>query len=236
MAFESVKEQLKDNWTELSGKIQENSTFNNLREKFESQSPSIQRAIIGALAALFVLLLLSFPMGYLSDSSDHMTEFNDNRSLLLGLLHAARTAKEPSPLPPPIEPGTLRSQIDAVLKEHRLIPDQIGEIQPLPANPAKNLAPPVVIQTGIVVQLKKLNLEQMTSLSYQLQSLGQGMKLMGIDIVQSAGQTHYYDMIARVVQFALPVIGAGEPDVESKGAKKGPKKRPAKATEEETPE
>ena len=236
MAFEGLKEQLRDNWADLSSKIQENSTFNNLREKFESQSPTIQKAIIGGACALVALFLISFPWGYISDSQDHMTQFGENRGLIQGLLRASRTAKEPSPLPPPMSADALRSRVDAVLKDNRLVPDQIGEIVALPERPAKDLVPAVVVQTGIVVQIKKLNLDQILNLNHQFQTLGAGIKLVGVDIVQNNGQTHYYDMNARIVSFALPNMTTLEPEAPAEtGGKKKAAKRPRKA-DEETPE
>jgi hypothetical protein len=235
LAFEGLKEQLKDNWADLSSKIQENSTFNNLREKFEAQSPTVQKAILGGAGFLVVLFLFSFPWSYISESQDHMAEFEDNRGLIQGLLHAARAAKEPSPLPPPMTTDQLRSRVEMVLKENRLIPDQIGEMQALPENPWKK-TPAVVIQTGLAVQLKKLNVEQIMTLSHQFHQMGPGTKLLGLDIIQSAGQTHYYDMIVRIVNFALPPMTVME-DAGDGGKKgKGSGKKPARKTEEETAE
>jgi hypothetical protein len=236
LAFEGLKEQLKDNWADLSSKIQENSTFNNLREQFEAQSPNVQKAIIAAAGVLLALFLISFPWGYISESQSNMALFDDNRSLIQGLLHASRAAKEPSPLPPPVTGEMLRSRVDMVIKENRLVPDQVGDMQAMPDRPAKDLAPPVVLQSGLAVQLKKLNLDQVVALSHEFQQLGPGTKLMGIDIVQTAGQSHYYDMIVRIVNFALPPMGSFEegPDNGKKARNGG--KRPTHRTEEESGE
>lgn len=237
MALERLTEQLKDQWADLSGKIQENSTFNNVREKFEAQSPAVQKAILAGLAILVFLFLISFPWGYISDAQDHMAEFEDNRQLIQGLLHASRAAKEPSPLPPPISPDMLRARIEGVLKDNRLIPEQIGEMQPMPDKPAKDFAPPVVVQTGLAVQLKNLNLDQIMVLSHELQSMSPGIKLMGVDIVQAAGQSHYYNMNARVVAFGLPAMVIEDSSGDNngkKGGKSGKKKAPK--NDEETVE
>jgi hypothetical protein len=219
LAFEGIREQLKDQWADLSSKIQENSTFNNLREKFEEQTPTVQRAIVAGAAILIALFLLSFPYGYISESQTYMEEFETNRGLIQGLLRASRAAKEPSPLPTPMASDMLKSRIEAILRENRLVPEQIGEIAALPERPAKDLAPPAVTQTGIAAQVKKLNVEQLISISHALQSLGPGIKLVGLDVIQTAGQTHYYDIVARVVSFALPQMSF-EADAGGPGAKK----------------
>jgi hypothetical protein len=233
LAFESLKEQLKDQWADLSSKIQENSAFSNAREKFEAQSPTIQKAIIGAVVALIAIFMLSFPWSYISESQDHMADFEDDRGLIQGLLRASRAAKEPSPLPAPAPVDMLRARVDSIVREQRLMPEQVGEITPLPANPSKDMAPPVVVQTGLAVQLKKLNLEQVTVLAHEFQMMGPGTKLMGMDILQTAGESHYYDLIVRVVNFALPAMNLQEePESNGKKGGKGPAKKPRKSDEE----
>ena len=111
---------------------------------------------------------------------------------------------------------------------------RLGDMQALPANPAGTMAPAVVIQSGLAVQLKKLNLDQVMNLSHQFQSMGVGTKLMGLDVVQSPGQTHYYDIIVRIVNFALPAMAALEEAPETKKGRGG--KKPSRKTEEESVE
>ncbi len=230
MAFENLREQLKEQWGDLSAKIQESPAFNSLREKFEEQTPTVQRAILAGSTALVALFLLSFPYGYWSASSDYMTQFEENRQMIQGLLRASRSAKTPSPLPPPIEADSLRGRVEAILRTNRLLPEQIGEMQAMPHPPVKGI-PATVIQNGLAVQIKKVNLTQIIALGNQLQNMGSGTKLMGLDIVQSAGQTHYYDIIVKVVNFGLPQIADSGPDTEpAKGGKKP--SRPSHADEE----
>src|SRR5207253_1264677 len=105
------------------------SAFNNAREKFEEQSPAVQRAIIAGGSVLIALFFISIPWGYVSDSQDHLNIFSENRGLIQGLLRASRSSKEPSPLPPPMTMDALKSKVEIVLKDNRLIPDQIGDMQ-----------------------------------------------------------------------------------------------------------
>lgn len=231
MALEGLRDQLKEQWADLSSKIQESPAFNTLRERFESQTPTNQKVIVGVAATLVVLFLLSFPYGYISTSSEYLTQFEENRQLIQGLLRASRSAKAPSPLPPPMDGATLRGRVDAIVKTNRLLPDQVGEMQDMPSPAVKEMVPASVVQNGLVVQLKKLNLSQIISLNTQFQNMGAGTKLMGIDIVQSAGQTHYYDIIARLVNFGLPQIADAGPDVPETGGRGN--KRPARPSKSE---
>jgi hypothetical protein len=208
MAFEGLRDQLKEQWADLSAKIQESSAYNSLRENFESQTPSVQKAILIGGAVLLAMILLSFPYGYLSDSSDNMTQFEENRELIQGLLGASRTAKEAAPLPPPIDSESLKSLVERTLHQEKLVPEQIGDIQAIPGRPAPDLAPAAVVQNGVAAQIKKLNVKQVVDIANAFQNLGNGTKLIGLDIVQTAGQTHYYDMIVRIVNFGLSPAGA----------------------------
>jgi hypothetical protein len=232
LAFESLREQLKEKWADLSAKIQESPTFNSAREQFESQTPPVQRAIIAGAVGLAAFVLLWFPYGYLSSSSEYMSQFEENRSLIQGLLRASRSAKTPSPLPSPIEAESLKSKISNVFTQNRLMPEQIGEMQTIPNPPVKGI-PASVEQNGVAVQVKKLNLTQIIALGNQVQNIGPGTKLMGMDIVQSAGQTHYYDVILKVVNFGLPQIADSGPDEEPP---KGRKPSHPSQSDEEVPE
>jgi hypothetical protein len=230
LAFEAQIEQLKEQWADLSAKIQESSAFNNLREKFESQTPTVQRGIMIGAAVLAALFLLSFPYGYYSSSEDYMSQFEENRGLIKGLLKASRSAKTPSPLPQPMDGASLRGRVDAILRTNRLLPEQIGEMADIPAGVMKDV-PAAVVQTGVAVQVKKINVKQMVALSTQFQNMGAGTKLIGLDVVQSAGQTHYYDMIVKVMNFGLPQVADSGPE---EPAGKGKRQiRPSKNEDDE---
>ena len=226
MAFEGLRDSLRDRWSDLKAKIQESSAYNNLREQFAAQSPLVQKLVAFGGVALAALFILSFPLGYLSDAGEHMTAFEENRGLIQGLLRASRTAKEASPLPAPLDPGTFQQLLEGLLHDKKLVPEQIGEIRPIPGEATK-LAPAGVVQTGLVAQVKQLNLTQIVELANAFQNLGPGTKVIGLDITPTAGQTHYYDMVARVINFGLPVV-AGLVDNGRPGKGKRPAARPSK--------
>jgi hypothetical protein len=229
VAFENLQEQLKEQWADLSSKIQESQTFNNLREQFESQTPAVQKAIsIGSLVFVTFMLFYMLPFAYISQSSTNMEAFEENRELIKGLLNVSRSVKAPSPLPPPMNTGEIRGRVDGILRANRLLPDQIGDMQDIPAPAVRDMVPPSVIQNGLAFQLKKLNVSQIVSVTNAVQNMGNGVKLMGIDVVQSANQTHYYDVILRIVHFGLPAIAESSEGATGKGAGAKGRPRPAR--------
>ncbi len=218
MAFENLRDQLKEQWADLSAKFHENPSINNLREKFESQTPVVQRAIIVGTCIFCALILLSLPYGYWSSSSDYMSQFDENRDLIQGLLKVSRIAKTTSPLPPPMDTNTLRARVDTILKSNQILQDQIGEFQdiPRPAVPSK-MVPAIVQQNGVAFQVKTITVNQLIQLSNAIQNMGPGIKLMGLDLVQSANQTHYYDVIFKLVHFGLSNEVAQAPNRPTRG-------------------
>lgn len=207
MAFDDLRERLRDQWLDVSAKVQESQTYNTLRERFESQTPAAQKLIIAGVVGFTALFFLSFPMSYLSSSSETLEIFEENQTLIKGLLKSARSAAAPPPLGPPISSTQLQDQLGRSLQTAQILPEQIGDMQSLPENPAGHLAPDIVQQTGIAAQVKNLNLKQIIQVTNAVQNMGPGFKLMGLDIVQSANQSYFYDIILKVVHFGL---GAGE--------------------------
>lgn len=226
MAFEDLRERLREQASEALAKIQETSAFNTLRERYESQTPPVQKAITLGGVALVLLFLSSCPMSYINSSSEYLTAFEENRELIQGLLRASRTAKEPPPLPPPMTSDSLRSSVDSTVRQSGLLPDQVGDMNAIPDGELRGLAPPAVVVSGLAATLKKLNLTQVIELGNLVQNLAPGVKLLGIDVSQSAGTDHYYDMVLKVVSFGLPPVDLSGPDTDSgKNGKKPPPKK-----------
>lgn len=204
MNFDSLKDQLRDQWNELLGKIQENSTYQTLKEKFDGLSLNAQRGILIGVAVLAVLFVLSFPYAYISSANENLATFEENRGLIRELFAASRLKNERSPLPAGLSFDVLKTQASSILTESRLMPEQIGDIQLLPGKPAGDLAPAVVEQTGASIALKNLTVRQVVEIGHKLQSLSQGVRIMSLDVVRSAKRTHYYDVVYKVVSFSLP--------------------------------
>src|SRR5690606_8698370 len=158
--------------------------------------------------------------------SDSLVLFEENREMIQGLLRASRSANEAPPLPPPMSADTLRGSIERMVRENGLLPEQTLPVENLPPDAFKSYAPKGVLHTAVKVPLAKLNVTQLIEVSNYLQNgLGAGIKLMGVEVTQSAGQTHYYDMVLQFVSFGIPALDSGPDDSgPSRGGKGGAQK------------
>lgn len=202
MNFDAMKEQLRDRFLEIWSRVQESSLYMNLREKYESLNPQAQKLIVIGLSVFAILFALSFPYGYIVTSQENLTTFEEDRELIRGLLKSAATLREPSPLPPAISVEALTSDIRQSLEEFRLIPDQVGGIQPI-LQKVTNLVPESVQQIGALVTLKKLNLRQVVEISHRFQALSPGVRVIGLDIKENQ-TSHYFDAIYKLASFSTP--------------------------------
>ncbi len=210
MAFEGLKDQLKDKWSELSAEVQDSPLFNTLKEKYQELPPLGQKGVFYGSIFLLLFLFFSLPQSLFFDpASSLLEEFDTNRKLSQGLLRAGRTGQTASAVPPGPSFEELRPQVSGLIQNMGLLPEQIGETSSLAENPAGNLLPAVLRQVGLQVQLKKLNLKQIVDIGYRLQGLHPSVKLMGLDISTAPSETHYYNVSFKLVSF-IPPSAPGE--------------------------
>ena len=213
---------LKDKFTEVFGQakdmVQESSLYNTLHEQYETLPTSAQKAITMGLAALAVLIVLLIPWSFLSSSSGFVTEFEDNRALIRGLLKT-RSLSKGTPLPKGLSAADMVIRTKGQLRQAGLLDSQIGDPQPLPeGDPGSRLAPPNVQQQGLKIQLKQLNLRQIMDIGYQLQTMDPSVKVTGLEIHATSEDPHYFNALFKLISYSLP-----EP--EEKPEKPGRKKR-----------
>jgi hypothetical protein len=207
MALENITDQIKEKFTELKSKIQESPAFNSLKERFETQSPAAQRAIVAGASVLAVLLLFSFPYSDLSTSSQNLKDFETHRSLLRQLLRASRLANDTSGGAVTLSANEVRNQVQSQLGVFNLQPEQLVGIVDLDAKAlagslAKNT--PGVQLTGIGVSLKSLNLKQVVDIGFEMQKLSPSVKMAGMEVTAGSPDPHYFDVQYKLVAFGMP--------------------------------
>ncbi len=224
MNFDSLKEQILDRLGTIWGQIRETSIYINLSAKYEELTPSMQKLVNagGVLAAL--LIVFSIPLSYLSTSSDNVTLFEEYRDTLRELLNVQREIAQAPDVPqaPPTE--QVKGRIQQILTEAGLGPEQIREVKDADTagDPPTSTIPNVVKQNGVVATLLKLNLKQVLDIGFQMQNIGPNLYLTSMDMTASKDDPHYYDVIYRVVGFAVEEAPAAPEDGAAAPNKKGP--------------
>lgn len=206
MNLDDIKDQLRDQFNALWGRVQESTSYNSAKEKYDSLPSTAQKGIAFGSGILAVFIVLSIPFSYINSANTSIDEFNEYRVLLRDLLRIGRSAQDAPPLPPGLSAADLQNQAQAMTAELGLLPEQLVGIAPLAdKRPANSLAPPAIEQAGIAVSLKQLNLNQILDIGYRLQNISGGTKLTGVQIQANADDNHYYDVTYKVVNFSLPL-------------------------------
>lgn len=208
-ALEDLKDKLQDQFSELKNRIQESSTYNSLRERYENLTPNAQQGLmLGGIAAA-IIFFCYIPYSYFSSSSTYVSEFNEKRGIIRQLLRASRLATQAGSVSNPPDISTLQSSITARLSQFNLLPEQNAGINPVEAAAlGGSFAPPGIIQEGLALNLKQLNLKQIVDIGYDLQNLAQGVRLVGMSMTPTQKDRRYFDVVYQIARFSMP--GAGE--------------------------
>ena len=203
-SLDDLLDRLNELGSNIWSRLEENSTFNTLREKFETLSSSAQRLITIGAISLVVLLIVSIPLTSLLGSSTYVSEFEEKKDLIERMLAAEQSMKQGSPLPKGLSSADLQGRVRNRLQMFRLVEGQGPTLAPLNNKPAGKLAPDIVEQAGVQVTLKGLNLKQTINVGKAMESLHASVKLLGLDIQASTQFPKYYDVVFRLVSFSLP--------------------------------
>lgn len=226
MNLDDIKDQLNEKISSLWGELEENSTFNTLRERYQSLSTNAQKGLQVGGALLLLLLMFYIPYSYFSASSANVRDFEANREMIRSLLEASRNSRLAPPLPPAQDVGQLTNRVQMIIGGFRLLPEQMGGVQPLSGNLAGGLASPAITQNGVAVTLNTLNLSQVMEAGQRFQSLGEGTKLLGLDM-KASSKEGYFDVIFKIVNFSLNLPSDTE-EAPNTGGRRPPPPRPSR--------
>jgi hypothetical protein len=199
---EELKERISEAWQNLIDQLEESSTYNTIKEKYLELSPNVQRIILvgGSLASVVIFLMI--PLSYYSSSEVYTQEYEDNRQLLRELLKVQAGKSNAAPLPRGLNSTEFKNKARGSLDKFQLLNEQIGAIKDLSST--SPLAKPPVQQTGITVELKRLNLSQLVDIGYELQKLHQSVKMIGVEIFATPERDDYFNAIFKLVSFSFP--------------------------------
>lgn len=200
MALEDIRDNLKDQLRQISGNIQESSTFISLKEKYQGYSSTGQKGILAGAIVLSLLLLLSVPYMFYAGSQTSMEDFEGKRTLVRDLFRATREAGSLPPPPPPISSSELQNNARNLLNGARLQAEQIVGVAETPMTVTG--IPKTVEQAGILVSLAKLNLRQVVQIGHELQNIHPMARMNGLEVKANIADPKYYDAAYKIVAFS----------------------------------
>lgn len=202
--LEDLKDKLTETFNKIKDAVEESSAYNSLREKYDTLPATTQRGILIGAAVVAALILLSIPYSFLSSSGQYVGEFEEHRALIRALLRTRSLGGGP-PLPRGLSSNEIETRVKMTLNQASLLDTQIDKMEGLSeGEPQSHLAPPNVLQQGLRVKLKKLNLRQVLDLGHQLQNLDESLKMTGVEIKASSDDAHYFDTIFTLISYSLP--------------------------------
>lgn len=209
MAFEAQIEELKGRLQQLGDSIAETSAYQQLRDRYETLSPPMQKLSVGATIAVLTLLLAFVPYGTYVASQDTLIDFQEKRDLIRDLLRTHNEAQSNPPLPRLPDVSEVQNRIETILNSRQLLPEQKKGVTTDANSPLINAN---LLAGTVRVALAQLNLRQVTDISADLASI-EGAKLKDILMDANAKDARYYDVVYRVVIFKsnVPDEPAGAP-------------------------
>lgn len=222
MAFEDIKDQIRDKFQELKAQVEDSPSYNTLKEKFETLNPSAQKTIVWSAIVLVSLTLFSCPYGYWSASTQYVAEYEETRDMIRDLLHASNLANQLGSLPPQVDTEQLKTEIRRALGASSVLPDQVVQVDSTDAKSfGSPLAPASIRQDGVLVKLRQLNTRQIVEIGHRLQNLNASVKLAGLDLTTFPEDQRYYNAEYRLVNFSMPMPAAEEERTPQRGRRKG---------------
>ena len=224
MNFDDLKEQL----IEKIEEFKDSELWQTTSEKFEGLAPNIQKLVVGSGIFLVTLFFFSCmgPLGYISESSDVLTVFEEKRDQIRRLLEAKQKETQTSSIPRQMTSEQFKNSVQSVLSGAALLPEQNAGVNSFDVSKS-SLKPPRtqnIKQEGLMVQLKQLNLNQIVDIGFGLENINEAVKMAGMDITATVENDHYFDVNFRLIRFSLDTAPAEAEDNKGKRPRRKNKK------------
>lgn len=212
MALEELKEKIQSSFKDQWDQFQETPLYIQTQERYQNLTPLMQKLSLLGVGLILTYLIFSLPLSYFSQSSEHISEFEESRQTIRDLLKAAKESQEipDISIPPTIE--ALKAQIDEQIQAARLLPEQVRGSEIRTEKPT--LIPGNLSQGLVQVSLAKLNLRQVLDLGFLFQSISPSVKMTDMVMDANAQDPRYYDVLFRLAVLAVPsqIEAPAEPD------------------------
>ncbi len=223
MNFQDLKEQILENLKTNWQNFQETSLYVTLKEKFDDLSPRNQKIIMTVSLFLFIYILLSLPIAWIQSKGSEVTYFEEKRNLTRDLLHLNQEMATAPDARPEVHPPAIANQLQSILQGANVPPDQIINIEQLQDATIgdSRMIPKGIKQEGVLATLSQLTLRQIVDIGFRIENGIEGTKLTSIDIKASNEDSHYYDVMYRIVSFLSSI----PPEPPARKGRKGRKRK-----------
>jgi hypothetical protein len=208
--FDDLKERFVTEGKAVWERIQESSTFNQLKDRYDNMTPSMQKLSIVGVSAVVALIILSIPYGYYSASQTNVEDFEGKRMTIRELLKVTRESSDVPQIPQAPPMGSLQGIIDSQIQSSHLLPEQIKGTQTVSNN--SKLIPNALTEGMMEINLAKLNLNQILDLGHRFQSINPSVKLKDLIITANREDARYFDAVYKLVALAVPAAPEVIPD------------------------
>jgi hypothetical protein len=216
MAFEELRERIQSESKAQWESFQQSSLYIQVKERYENLTPVMQKVTLVGFSLFFAYLVLSIPLGYYSQSSTYVSEFEEKRQLIRDLLKSSREAQESPNLAIPPSVDSLKAQIETQIQSAKLLPEQNAGTEILGEKP--KMIPGNLSQGVLRVQLKKLNVRQILDLGHQFQTVNSSVKMTDLVMQANPEDPRYFDVSYKLAVLAVPsqIESAPEPEAPPK--------------------
>ncbi len=205
MILDDFRDKALETLQSIKGRLEESDSYVQLKERYESFPPLIQKLVAGSLVLLIALVLLQFPLSFYNRGSENIALYEENRDLVLDLYRIKRKSVATPQLPPPLEKTELEGRARSAVTAARVQPDQIKAIAFIDnaGATASGLIPKNVSQAGVELRLGNLNLTQIVDIGHALTNLSSTTKIIGLEVRPGSAPGNYFDANFKVVSFNI---------------------------------
>ena len=128
MTADELKEMVVGRGKEIWSKIEESSSYNQLKDRYDSLPPTQQKVVFWGSIATLVLIVLYIPFTFLQSSWAFEEEFVIKRDLIREMYRVQREVGEAPQVPIPSSPEAIRQTVDGYIKSSGFLPEQIKSL------------------------------------------------------------------------------------------------------------
>lgn len=210
MAFEDLRENLKNQLVQIGERISNSRLYILVSERYENLNSTQQRL---AKIISFILLLglfIYFPVDYFLISFENESAFEGKRKSIKDIIKSEREITALPDIPRPLPAEAFKASVESQLKEMNLLPEQIKQVN-VNFQPTAGMIPQNKMQYGIDITVNKINLKQLTNLGSKLQIIHPAVKVKDLIVTLNREDARYLNADFHLVALNIPEYKPPEP-------------------------